>query len=54
MITVVKWVNCTVQPKHKKTEYNIVQYSNFINSDYKIKNSHTEAFTRKGGIYLKY
>ena len=28
MITVVRRVNCTAQPKHEKTEYNIVQCEN--------------------------
>ena len=50
MITPVKWVNCTAQPKHEKTEYNIVQCKNPLAPGHTITDSHTGSSTKKGGI----
>ena len=50
MVTLVRWVNCTAQPKHEKTEYNIIPCNNPTAPGHTIKDSHTGASTRKGGI----
>lgn len=50
MITLVRWVNCTAQPKHEKTEYNIVPCANPTAPGHTITDSHTGASTRKGGV----